>query len=542
MPIVVSTGFNDRLTVLLPGILIAVGIVAVLAATAAVEQSGDSLAYLTKARAGEGLFHPHHLIFNAAVRSVYLGLGALTGVRDVVLAAQLHNLAFTFIALLAVYWIGLRWLGSQRLGLLGLLLYGSTTGILVFATQAEVYVPAAAALGVAAVFLLRLLETPESNGARTGLVVAWVVAVLYHQTAVLFLIPMAAAVLVSKNRDFAKALTAVSGVAGVVVLAAYGFAFRFAAAEADEPLTFMTFVFSYVVRGGDQWGTVSNVGATGGVRLLENHIWGLSALLPARPWVLVSLVVVGGAAALVAWRFADRRARLLLCFALTWAVTFLGFFLWWFPGEVEFSVLTSMPVCIAAIAGASPLLQESRVGSAGSRIAVVAIIVVAAANFVGGLWFEVVPRHRSRSEFFHRSRFLSTFDDGSTLRLTKYKVATSIRFYFGASADSIGEVNLLERAMHDGESDQPWMTRSAWDRAIVNLAEIQPWAWHNGRNGFREPETWTRMIHWIFNLRGDGEGWMVDSWEVVSDARGNDYLLVTSGSIMLTDPTSFFSC
>ena len=75
------------------------------------------MAYLTKARDGEGLFHPHHLIFNAAVRSVYLGLNSVTGIRDVVLAAQVHNLAFTFVALLAVYWIGLRWLSSQCLGL-----------------------------------------------------------------------------------------------------------------------------------------------------------------------------------------------------------------------------------------------------------------------------------------------------------------------------------------------------------------------------------------------------------------------------------------
>jgi len=56
----------------------------------------------------------------------------VVGVRDIVLAAQVHNLVLTFIAIVAVYWIGLRWLGSQLLGLIGLALYGSTTAILVY--------------------------------------------------------------------------------------------------------------------------------------------------------------------------------------------------------------------------------------------------------------------------------------------------------------------------------------------------------------------------------------------------------------------------
>src|SRR5512137_1766194 len=102
-----------QLAPLLPGVVLALALVAVLASTAALEQSNDSLSYLVKARDGRRLFHPHHLLFNAAVRALYLGLDWSAGVSDVVLAAQVHNLVFTFVALLAVYWIGLRWLGSQ---------------------------------------------------------------------------------------------------------------------------------------------------------------------------------------------------------------------------------------------------------------------------------------------------------------------------------------------------------------------------------------------------------------------------------------------
>jgi len=525
---------------LLPGVLLSLGVIAVLAATAAIEQSGDSLAYLTKARDGEGLFHPHHLIFNAAVRSVYLGLNSVTGIRDVVLAAQVHNLAFTFVALLAVYWIGLRWLSSQSLGLLGLALYGSTTGILVFATQAEVYVPAVAALGWATVFFLQLLDSPTSKKAAAGLLVAWVLAVFYHQTAVLFLIPMVVGVLVLRSRYLAAILAVVSGLAGAVVLGAYWFAYRIEAASSSEPLTFLRFIFSYAVDGGARWGHASNVGASGMARLLESHLWGLTALIPERPGVLIAVAVAGVAAVVAVGRFTDPRTRLLLSFAVSWTVAFLGFFLWWLPGEVEFAVLTSMPVCLAVVAGVSPAVLDSRFGATGARIVIAAVVVVAAANFWWNLRLEVLPRHRSQSEAFHQARFMSQFDGGSTLKLSRYDVATSIRFYFGAPADSVGRVNLLERALYDGEMVSPSMTRNTWDRVIVSVHEIRPWAWHNGRNGFSEPETWLRLIYWIFNLRSDGEGWSTNVWEIVSDDRGNDYLLIWSDRAPVSDPSQLF--
>jgi hypothetical protein len=76
-----------RLTALLPGVLLA-GIVAVLARPCSA--SGDSLAYLTKARDGKACC-PHHLLFNAAVRSVCLGLAAVVGVVTSS-SPQVHNL------------------------------------------------------------------------------------------------------------------------------------------------------------------------------------------------------------------------------------------------------------------------------------------------------------------------------------------------------------------------------------------------------------------------------------------------------------------
>jgi hypothetical protein len=525
-----------RLTILIPGVLLAAGIVVALASTAALEQSNDSLSYLVKARDGRRLFHPHHLVFNAAVRALYLGLDWTVGARDVVLAAQVHNLVFTFVALLAVYWIGLRWLKSQLLGLIGLALYGSTTAILVYATQAEVYVPAVAVLGVAAAFFLMLVESPASTSARAGLVAAWVLAVLYHQTAVLFLIPIAVTVLLSRRWELARAVAVVSALAGAVVLGAYWIAYRAMAAESSEMGSFLDFIFSYAVTPGVRWGSAANFSWSGVARLLESHVWGLSTLIPARPGVLIAVAVTGGAAVISAWCLAGQRERLLLCFAVSWALTFLAFFVWWLPEETEFAVLTSMPICLAVMASVSTLVLSSRFGAAGARVVAAGIMVVTVLNFWGGMRFEVLPRHRTMGEAFEQARFLSTFDDGSTLRLSSFNVSGTLRFYFGGSPDSIHVIDNLERALHVGTTPPTWMVRTAWARVIVDLAEIEPRNLHSGRDGFHEPETWLRMMRWIFDLRADEGNWYADDWEIVSDGRGNSYIVVTKGSRSLSEP------
>lgn len=524
---------------LLPGVVVAAAIVAVLASTAALEQTGDSLAYLRKARIGGKLFHPHHLLFSASVRLVYLGLDSVVGVRDVVLAAQIHNLAYAFVALLAVYSIGLRWLGSRSLGLIGLAFYGCATGTMVFASQAEVYVPSAACLGVATVFFLALVDSPKSKGARIGLVGSWVLAVLYHQTAVLFLIPMALAAGGARGRGLMRAIVVVTAQAGAVVFGAYWYAYR-VMSEPDGssgPISFLNFVLYYAFVEGKGWGSAANLDPPGVVALLRSHVWGLSALVPDLPAVLVGIAAAGVAAVAWAWLVAGPRPRFLLCFASSWAAVLLVFFLWWFPQEREFAVLTSMPLCIAATAAVAPVVLRAHLGSAWARCVVVGLLAIAAANFWVNLQLEVLPRHRARGKAYRTARFMTTFDDGSTLLLTSYVASTTMRFYFSGSESSIGVVDQLENSLHVGSLDLPWMTRSRWGRVVVDVAQIDPRSVRNGRNGFDDAAAWLEMMRWIFRLRGDPEGWRADVWEIVSDEDGNEYVLVATGSMPLSDPS-----
>jgi hypothetical protein len=307
-------------------------------------------------------------------------------------------------------------------------------------------------------------------------------------------------------------------------------------ADSSEAESLLDFVLSYAVTPGVRWGSTSNFSSSGLARLLESHVWGLSTLIPARTGVVIAVAVAGAAAVISAWCLAGRRERLLLGFAASWAVTFLAFFLWWLPEETEFAVLTSMPICLAAIAGASTLVAQSRLGATGVRAVATGLLAVAALNFVGCLRLEVLPRHRTRGEAFERAQFLSTFDDGSTLRLNSFNVSGTLRFYFRGSADSIHVIDNLERALHVGGAPPSWLVRTAWARVIVDLAEIQPGKLHSGRDGFREPGTWLRMMQWIFNLRADHGTWYVDDWEITSDGRGNSYIVVTSGRRALSEP------
>jgi hypothetical protein len=481
-----STG---RVGDILPGALAALAIVGLLAAYPAAEQTGDSTAYLIKAQSGGRMLHPHHLLFNPAVRIVYVGLINVTGIRNVVLAAQIHNIVFTAVALLAVYWIGLRWLGTRSAALIGLALYGSTTGILVYATQAEVYIPSVAALGVAAAFVLRLVESPSSAAARAGFVACWSLAILYHQTAVLFAFPVAAIAWMVRSRDLNRALAIAGSVSGAVVLAAYGLAYRTEALDVSNPPSFVEFVFSCVVRGGERWGHASNLSGAGVVELLDSHLWGLSSLLADHPAVMFAAAGAAVVAFIASCGAADRPTRLVLCLAGTWAGTFLLFFLWWLPREVEFAVLTSMPICLAATACLSVLAGRLTPGSSQHRLVVAAALSIAVVNLAANFVVEVHPRHTNVSDAFHRARFLATFDDGHTLRISRHRVAAATRFYFPDTADTVAAANHLERALHHHRSNAIWQDRTRWERVVVDVDQLHPQALHNGRTGLEEPET-----------------------------------------------------
>jgi hypothetical protein len=527
-PPTVPTSSTGWVGDILPGLLLSLAIIALLAAYPVADQTGDSTSYLIKAQSGGRMLHPHHLLFNPAVRIVYLGLMTVTGVRNVVLAAQIHNLLFALVALLAVYWIGLRCLGTRATALLGLALYGGTTGILVYATQAEVYIPSVAALGVAASFVLRLVESPSSAAARAGFIASWTLAILYHQTAVLFIAPIAALAWMVRSRDLARALAISASVSGTIVLVAYGIAYRTEALEVSNPRSFLGFIFSYVVRGGERWGHVSNLTGTGLVELLTSHLWGLSTLIANRPPVLFAVAGVGVAAFIASFRAADGSARLVLCLAGTWAGTLLLFFLWWLPREAEFAVLTSMPICLAATACLSVLGARLSPESRQQWTVFAAAMTIALVNLAANFRIEVLPRHTNFSDAFQRAQFLATFDDGRTLRISRHRVVASTRFYFPDTAGSVGAANHLERALHHRSSDSMWLNRSRWERVVVDVDQIHPQALHNGRTGMREPATWLRMIQWVFNLRESGDQWYVDGWEMVSEKRGNQYLVVSS--------------
>src|SRR5437667_8656859 len=95
------------------------------------------------------------------------------------------------------------------------------------------------------------------------------------------------------------------------------------------------------------------------------------------PWSLRFLVIPGFAmtlACLGLWHAVRSRGRAQLAaerrFLLIWLLTFYAFFLWWFPGEKEFFIVTLFPLILLAALAVKDFLDCADVGRGRRGMAV----------------------------------------------------------------------------------------------------------------------------------------------------------------------------
>ncbi len=150
----------------------------------------DAVDYAYSARTGIGLFHPHHLIYNAMGHLLYRVFLPLSGPAgpDALLILRLVNSLVTA-AMVGLLHAVLCRLTRPDLAALGALLFAFSYGIWYMATSVEVY-PMTLFLEVLALFLFlraRAVSVPLciELGALTG------IGMLFHQTGIFFVPVMA---------------------------------------------------------------------------------------------------------------------------------------------------------------------------------------------------------------------------------------------------------------------------------------------------------------------------------------------------------------
>lgn len=173
-------------------------LVAVLAAFPALHQTFDSLGYAQAARDATQLFHPHHLLYTAAVRLTWVMLGAFGATADAIAAGQIHNGIWAAVLVGATFALVRRITGSTALAGGAACLLLATRGLLVFSSQVEVYVPATACAAVLILYLTPF-DAPWTKARTAGAILFLSLLILYHQPNVLVCLALPAGFALSRE-------------------------------------------------------------------------------------------------------------------------------------------------------------------------------------------------------------------------------------------------------------------------------------------------------------------------------------------------------
>ncbi|MBN3039762.1 MAG: DUF2723 domain-containing protein, partial [Candidatus Omnitrophica bacterium] len=157
--------------------------------TRALFLTGDSINYALSAKNGSSLFHPHHLLYNLSIRNFFLLLNKLSMATDIILAAQIHNIFFSTISVLSIFFIIKKLTSSYVLSVLAGMSLLFSLGFWRLSTQIETYIPSLAFLSL---MMLTISSKDRMLNTNQLLMIAFlqVLAVLYHQMNILFFIPL----------------------------------------------------------------------------------------------------------------------------------------------------------------------------------------------------------------------------------------------------------------------------------------------------------------------------------------------------------------
>ena len=186
-------------------------------------------------------------------------------------------------------------------------------------------------------------------GSTALAIAALALMIFYHQTNVLFCLPLMAFLLLRHRAQGWRRAATIIGPAGLLVLGTYILVYTIQ--DSNPSLSgFIQFNLRYALA--DQWAASGNLSHQGLTSALGAQLQALARIPPS--WATTTGRLAGGTLLLLlAWnalavarRISHAPFRLLL---LTWLVTYAAFFLWWQPGQDEFFVITLLPLILLAM-------------------------------------------------------------------------------------------------------------------------------------------------------------------------------------------------
>jgi hypothetical protein len=328
----------------------------------------DSLWYATQIREWDGHFHPHHLIYVPLNHKLHQLSVGLFGSSDALIVAQLHNIVFGAMGVSVFYLLARsltphRWLAAA--GAACLLLSSGWWG---FSTQIEVYVPSATCLLllIADVHLHPQRAMQWGRGLLHAVLLA--LAILYHQTSILFCLPLVLWLVQQLGRRGLLQAMYVIGCAGSLCMATYAWAMAISGVGMNYA-GITGFIFQYAAAEQPGWGDWHHFGPVGLFQLLRSQVSMIfrQRLASLAFWVILFLLIL-------VWiilgnlytQYKSRRDdpvqdfhRPLRGMLLSWLGISYLFFLWWLPTEVEFFIISLVPVFLLTVMGGTRWLDNA---------------------------------------------------------------------------------------------------------------------------------------------------------------------------------------
>ncbi|MEM6269282.1 MAG: hypothetical protein AAF998_07575 [Bacteroidota bacterium] len=469
------------------------------------EISVDSYDYATSIREGTQLLHPHHLAYNFVNHQVLNGLTALGFAPEAFRVARAHNLFFAALTL-GFTFLFFREMGKTAVGaLLGALGLLFCFGFWKMASVVEVYVPGMMFLVAACWYLARLGSGPLRG--KDGFILGALLlgAIFYHQTNVLFAVPLAVWLCLRGGRRGGIQAAATLLPSGIVCLAVYVLAAHASGYELSRA-GLLDYTFRYEMLDHAAWGTFSNLGPKGWFQLYRSQI--ANVIVGRYAAVFLYQLLYGLAIiAVIVWnlrqvtrkriQLPDRHWRIVF---LSWLAVHYLFFGWWLPQESEFFVVSLFPLLGLLYFGLRDLWQPNPTGTV-----VQVIFFVLLVGQIGLHLKYVFFEEHSDQPVRITAQTLDQAVPGSGYLIDERTLVETMRYYHNWTG--YGARLLMLKSL----GAEPFLEIKDFTKAesiLVNLDRISPERDFGGRSGFSHPSEYAVFLRTLFQLRrAEDRGW-----------------------------------
>lgn len=466
-----------------------------------IQQVADSLGIAYDIAQGSDMTNPHHLLYAPIVYVLQQLLSPVVNV-DAITIAQLHNIGWAVLAIAAIYALLKLATGNTLTALGGALLQMFSLLFWQFSTQAEVYVPAIACLLIISALLANHRQLTLQWRSLLPVVLLWVLAVCYHQMAVLYAIPLAWQYRsYAGNRGLFR-FAIVASTAGIVTILAYMSVYLHRTGSFDL-VGFMQYCVQYAYSNPD-WGTFDHFA---NMSELQRIVWNMAisylpqhvvAQIPTS--VSTAAVVLFFVVQIILW-VKQRDNIALRGSMLLWVLTCFLFLVWWTPG-FEFFVMLSPAFTILLVLSlhdlATAFIPRMYPAIQLSLLAIVCLL----------FWLNIKSvnyTHTHADIGYLKANHIQALATDNCLVIANFNVQLNLRYHhqYNNTTESDG---IFISTYHKADSLETFQKLHQTPCILVEVWYINPWYQPLSDNGWSQPIAWLNTFNALFDVRPTGPG------------------------------------